>query len=141
MIVDAVLDVMRPFLAARKTLVDVGAGDGRRAAVLAAELDWVTVVEPSDELCAGIPDVPNMTVIASTWEDAEVQPADLVLCAGVLPSVDDVAAFVRKLEAAATERVFVTVAGDVEALLAGLGVAHELAGGGRVAHWRPGART
>jgi 16S rRNA A1518/A1519 N6-dimethyltransferase RsmA/KsgA/DIM1 with predicted DNA glycosylase/AP lyase activity len=138
-IADGVMDALRPFLGPRKTLIDVGAGDGRRAAALAAELDWVTAVEPSDELRARIPDSGNMTVIAARWEDADVQAADLVVCAGAAGGAADPAAFVAKLEEAATERVFVTLDRGVADVLAALGVRFEMEGG--VAHWRPGARA
>jgi NAD(P)H-hydrate repair Nnr-like enzyme with NAD(P)H-hydrate dehydratase domain len=136
-VTDPVLDALRPYLAPHKTLIDVGAGTGARAATLAAELDWVTVVEPATELRELIPDAANMTVIASSWEDAEVQPADLVLCGFALDAVAEPASFLEKLERAATERVFVTVAGGLLDVLASLGVRAEVAGG--VAHWRPRA--
>ena len=49
----------------------------------------------------------NMTVVASTWEDAEVAPADLVICCHVLYGVADPVPFIAKLEKSAHERVFV----------------------------------
>jgi precorrin-6B methylase 2 len=137
-VTDPVLDVVAPFLAPHKTLIDVGAGSGEMAAALAARLDWVTAVEPSAELRELIPDVDNMTVIASSWEDAEVQPADLVLCLGV-PGSAEAVPFVEKLERAATERVFVRGGDGLPALLRGMGVTATVAG--EVAHWRPGERA
>jgi hypothetical protein len=49
----------------------------------------------------------NMTVVASTWEDAVVAPADLVICCHVLYGVAEPAPFIAKLERSARERVFV----------------------------------
>ena len=66
-----------PICPPRKTLIDVGAGAGRHAVPLAERLEWVTAVEPSEGMRAQIPHRDNMTVVASTWEDAEVAPADL----------------------------------------------------------------
>lgn len=94
-------------LAPHKTLVDVGAGSGRHAAPLADRLDWVTAVEPSQAMRELIPDRPNMTVVAAAWEDAEVAPADLVLCSHVLYGIAEPVPFLEKMESAARERVFV----------------------------------
>jgi SAM-dependent methyltransferase len=104
---EPLLRVLEPWLGPRKTLIDVGAGTGRHAVPLAARLDWVTAVEPSDAMRALIPPLENMTVIASSWEDAEVAPADLVICSHVLYAVAEPVPFIAKLEAAAKERVFV----------------------------------
>jgi SAM-dependent methyltransferase len=105
--VDEFLMVLDPYTSSSKTLIDVGAGAGRHAAPLAERLEWVTAVEPSEGMRSRIPVKGNMTVVASTWEDAEVAQADLVICCHVLYGVADAPAFIAKLEAAATERVFI----------------------------------
>jgi len=105
--VDEFLDVVGPYVSPRKTLIDAGAGAGRHAMPLAERLEWVTAVEPSEGMRAQIPPRDNMTVIASTWEDAEVAPADLVICCHVLYGVADPVPFITKLDRAARERVFV----------------------------------
>ena len=104
---DQFLDVLAPYLSPRKTLIDAGAGAGRHAVPLAARLEWVTAVEPSEGMRAQLPALPNLTVVASSWEDADVAPADLVICSHVLYGVEDVVPFVEKLERSARERVFV----------------------------------
>lgn len=104
---DLFLQFLEPWLSPGKTALDVGAGTGRQAGPLAERLEWVTAVEPSDGMRALIPPRDNMTVIASTWEDAEPQKADLVICSHVLYGVADVVPFLAKLEAHARERVFV----------------------------------
>lgn len=101
------LQVLEPYLSPRKTLIDVGAGTGRHVAALADRLEWVTAVEPSQGMRSHIPSRDNITVVASTWEDAEVAPADLVICSHVLYGIDDPVPFVTKLEQSARERVFV----------------------------------
>lgn len=106
---DPVLKVMAPYLDSRKTAIDAGAGAGRHTIPLAERLDWVTAVEPSEAMRALIPPRDNLTVVAGTWQDAEVAAADLVLCAHVLYFVPDPVPFIEKLDAAARERVFVVM--------------------------------
>ncbi len=104
---DEFLQVIEPYLSPAKTLIDVGAGAGRHAVPLAERLEWVTAVEPSQGMRAQFPPRDNMTVIASSWEDAEVAPADLVICSHVLYGVAEPVPFIEKMNRAARERVFV----------------------------------
>jgi 2-polyprenyl-3-methyl-5-hydroxy-6-metoxy-1,4-benzoquinol methylase len=103
---DFFLDVVAPYLSPRKTLIDVGAGAGRHAVPLAERVEWVTAVEPSEGMRAQIPHRDNMTVVASTWEDAVVATADLVICCHVLYGVADPEPFITKLDRSARERVW-----------------------------------
>jgi Methyltransferase domain len=105
--VDEFLEVLAPFLSPRKTLIDVGAGAGRHVVPLASRLEWVTAVEPSEGMRSHIPPLDNLTVVASTWEDAEVAAADLVMCSHVMYGVADPVAFIEKMNRHARERVFV----------------------------------
>jgi SAM-dependent methyltransferase len=104
---DQFLDVVYPYVSPHKTLIDVGAGAGRHAVPLAERVEWVTAVEPSDGMRAQMPSLSNMTVIASAWEDAEVVPADVVICCHVLYGVSEVVPFVEKIEHSAREHVFI----------------------------------
>jgi hypothetical protein len=104
---DDFLTVMEPFLSPRKTLIDAGAGAGRHAVPLSNRLEWVTAVEPSEGMRAMIPPKDNMTIVASSWEDAEVAPADLVISNHVLYGIADPVAFIEKLNRSARERVFI----------------------------------
>jgi len=104
---DSFLGVLEPYLSPRKTLIDVGAGAGRHAVPLAERLEWVTAVEPSEGMRAQIPHRDNITVVASTWLDADVAPADFVICCHVLYGIEDPVPFIEKLQASARERVFV----------------------------------
>lgn len=106
---DWFVEFVEPWLRPTATLIDVGAGTGRYAGPLAARLEWVTAVEPSQAMREHIPPADNMTVIASTWEDAEPAPADLVICMHVLYPIAEPAPFIEKLERAARERVFVVM--------------------------------
>jgi SAM-dependent methyltransferase len=104
---DEFLDVLEPHLSSRKTLIDVGAGAGRHALPLADRLEWVTAVEPSEGMRAQIPPLDNMTVVASTWEDAAVAPADLLICCHVMYGVEEPVPFIAKMERSARERIFI----------------------------------
>ena len=104
---DEFLKVIDPYLSPVKTLIDAGAGTGRHAVPLSGRLEWVTAVEPSEGMRSMIAATSNMTIVASTWEDAEVAPADLVICSHVLYGVSDIEPFIAKLERSARERVFI----------------------------------
>ncbi len=106
---DWFVDYLEPWLRPATTVIDVGAGTGRHATPLAARVDWVTAVEPSPAMRAHIPPAGNMTVIGSTWEDAEPARADLVICVHVLYPVADPVPFIEKLERSARERVFLVM--------------------------------
>jgi len=104
---DEFLKMLEPYLSPRKTLIDAGAGTGRHAVPLSERLEWVTAVEPSDGMRSKIPQRDNMTIVASTWEDAVVAPADLVICSHVLYGIADPEPFIGKLDRSARERVFI----------------------------------
>jgi SAM-dependent methyltransferase len=104
---DEFLKIVDPYVSPTRTLIDAGAGTGRHAVPLAERLEWVTAVEPSEGMRSMIPPRDNMTVVASTWQDAVVAPADLVICSHVLYGVADAVPFIAKLDRSARERVFV----------------------------------
>lgn len=99
--------LLEPWIHPSKTLIDVGAGVGRLSAFLADRLRWVKAVEPSEEMRKYIPRKHNLTVIPSPWQAAKPGQANFVICAHVLYSVKNPVPFIEKLEAAATERVFI----------------------------------
>ena len=71
---------------------------------LALSVKKVIAVEPSPSMCrvlrevAAESGVTNVEVVESEWLDAQVPRADLVLCCHVLYTIQDIEAFVRKLE-------------------------------------------
>ena len=104
-----VLDIAGP----DTTVLDVGAGGGRLALPLALRCPHVTAVEPSpsmvEQLCEGADEagISNLSVVQANWEDAEVEPADLVICSHVVYGVVEIDQFVRKLDAHARGEVAV----------------------------------
>ena len=110
---DPLLAAVRDLLSPDQTLLDVGAGAGRYTVALARHVSGVVAVEPSpgmrDALQAMIVKMalPNVTVVPSSWEDADVEPAGVVLAAHVIYRTADIVPFVRKLLAHTRERCLV----------------------------------
>lgn len=109
--VDALLELVRP----EDTVLDVGAGGGRIALPLAEKCRLVIAVEPSGAMRERIAEqvkkwgVKNLKTVAAKWEEAVVEPADVVVCSHVLYTVADPVLFVRKLEAHARRLVAVVM--------------------------------
>ena len=108
---DPLLDRLAQELAPSDSLLDVGAGGGRYALALAMKCSAVTAVEPSASMVAVLRQysmifrLGNVSVVESTWEDAQVDTADVVICVHVLYVARDIVSFLRKLEAHARRRV------------------------------------
>ena len=86
-------------------LLDVGAGAGRLALPLALRCRKVIAVEPSPSMAslllqvAAESSIRNIYLVQGKWDEAEVDLADMVLCAHVVYTVVDIVPFLRKLEA------------------------------------------
>ena len=94
------------------TIIDVGAGRGRYALALAADVRRVMAIDPSRATLALLRRDArrlgrrNVRTVAGTWEEADVEVADVAFSAFVLTLVPDARAFLLKLEAAARRHVF-----------------------------------
>lgn len=106
---DPFLRRLRRVTSPTSTAIDVGAGSGRFAIALAAEIGHVTAVDPSARMLEILEDdardrgVTNLTTVTATWEEARTPPADVAFSAFVLPLVPDAGPFLAKLDAAARE--------------------------------------
>ncbi len=56
-----------------------------------------------------MPRLRNVEIVGCSWQTARVAPADLVICVNVLHGDAEPVPFIEKLEAAATERVFLVM--------------------------------
>ncbi len=96
-------------------VIDVGAGAGRLAIPIAEHCNRVVAVEPSEAMQEQLRNqadawgIDNIQVIESTWEEAEVEPADVIICAHVVYTVEDIAGFIRKLSRNARREVLIIV--------------------------------
>lgn len=112
---DPVLDALLSMVEPSSTALDVGGGAGRLALPMALRCKHVTVVEPSNSMieqlreAASEAEIENYSVTQALWDVAEVDTADLALCAHVLYGVADVEPFIRKLEAHANSLVVALV--------------------------------
>ena len=116
---DPLLELLTRKIASHHTLIDVGAGPGRLALPLALKCKRVVAVEPSSSMGeafleeAALHNISNVSLVRARWEEAQVEPADVVLCSHVLYTVQDIGAFVRKLEALARELVWACSASTI----------------------------
>lgn len=108
---DPFLARARRHVGRRTRVLDVGSGPGRFALALAPRAAHVTAVDPSDKMLAILRrharerGITNVTTVHRGWEDADVTPADVVICSFVLPVIADAGPFVRKLHQHARRRV------------------------------------
>ncbi len=110
-----VLDLILARCAPESTVLDVGAGVGRYALPLARSVRRVVAVEPSagmrgfleEDIRAG--GIKNVSVVPATWLEAEVEPADVVLCSHVVYFMPDIRAFLEKVDRTARSYVFMAV--------------------------------
>jgi SAM-dependent methyltransferase len=109
---DVEVDRLARDMTSATTLLDVGAGAGRFTLPLALRCKHVTAVEPSPSMgenlrqLAAEADITNVTLVARPWDAVEVEPADVVLSAHVIYSIEDIGAFVMKLAAHARKQVY-----------------------------------
>lgn len=108
---DDTVQMLAELITPEETVLDVGAGGGRIAIPLAEYSSHVTAVEPSEGMreqlvgTAEAWEVQNLSVVASTWEEAEGEPHDLVVCAHVVYTVTAIESFIRKLSLSARKSV------------------------------------
>ncbi len=93
------------------TVLDVGGGAGRFALPLALRCQHVTVVEPSPSMGENLrqiateAQIDNVSLVPKRWEEAEAEPADVVLSAHVIYMIEDIRAFVERLVAHARQKL------------------------------------
>jgi FkbM family methyltransferase len=112
---DPLLDFVLAQIEKEDTVVDIGAGGGRWTLPLARKTSTVCAVEPSETMLGllrrniSTTGINNIRIVASTWEEAQVQVHDHVVCSHAMYSSPDLAAFVRKMEDSARKRCYLEI--------------------------------
>ncbi len=112
---DELVDLLLEYVNPDQTVLDVGAGGGRLALPIALKCRSLVAVEPSESMAyvltqqAQESGIENVSVVQAEWQDARVDPADIVLCAHVIYTIQDIGGFLIKLDAHAKKSVLVVV--------------------------------
>ena len=113
---DILLERVKENLSSFDTVLDIGAGTGRWAIPLAKVTSKVTVIEPARAMSdilklnaqkAGVSR--KIELVDSTWEAAETDVCDMVICIHAMYSSPDFTAFVKKMEAHARRSCYMRV--------------------------------
>ncbi len=98
------------------SVVDVGSGSGAASLALVPRVAFITAVDPMEDMLASFAELATATgvgfaAVRGAWPDAaaEVDPADVVLCAHVLYNAQDLRPFVDAMTERARARVVVEV--------------------------------
>jgi 2-polyprenyl-3-methyl-5-hydroxy-6-metoxy-1,4-benzoquinol methylase len=110
--VPAVLERVRGLVQPGASVLDIGAGTGAFGLPLAALASWVTAVDYSPamlhilglKLAAAAPGTDNVRPILARWEDAVLEPHDVVLAANALYRTADLRFALCKLIGLARRR-------------------------------------
>lgn len=109
------LSVLASFVEPDDIVVEVGGGAGRTALPLALSCQNVVNVEPAEgmrvefESLAAEAGITNVTLVASTWEDAPPLSAEIALVVDVTYFVAEIEPFLAKLDATAGRRAIVSI--------------------------------
>lgn len=101
------------------TILDIGAGAGTWAVLLARHAREVTAVEPSPAmretmaLFLAEEGIDNVTIVDGRWPEVDVPVHDHALCAHAMYGCADLPAFVRGMEAAARRTCFLLMRAPV----------------------------
>lgn len=114
LVIDLVADLAGPY----GKVIDVGAGGGRIAIPLSYRISEVIAVEPSEAMQSVLQaeishrGIRNIRIIPTSWENAEIDPAEVVLASHVTYGVQDIEPFLRKMDQKAARRAAVVVFTD-----------------------------
>lgn len=105
---DIILSKMNP----DSTVLDIGAGTGAWAGLLAPHVRHVTAVEPSQSMIAVMREslqeenITNVDIIRGEWPDVSVNVHDYSLCSHAMYGYPDLPAFIRQMETCTRDTCF-----------------------------------
>jgi SAM-dependent methyltransferase len=100
---DSSRDFVMSQLDVNATLLDIGAGTGAWAALLASRARRVTAIEPSPAMIEVMREKlaaegrTNVEIVQGTWPDVVVEPHDFSLCSHAMYGYPDFPAFIRRM--------------------------------------------
>jgi 2-polyprenyl-3-methyl-5-hydroxy-6-metoxy-1,4-benzoquinol methylase len=112
---DPLLDYVLQNLNSRQTFMDIGAGSGRWTIPAAKIVRSATAIEPSDSMLEMLRErisrekLDNISIIQARWEEASIEPHDIIACTHAIYETTDFAAFVRKMEQNARHRCYLVL--------------------------------
>ena len=112
---DPLLDFILQDVENQSTVIDVGAGNGRWAIPIAKKAKDVTAVEPWDSRLnilrqnMATANLRNIHIVQAPWEEALVEPHDIIVCAHTASTNPEFAAFIRKMERHTKKRCYLAV--------------------------------
>jgi SAM-dependent methyltransferase len=112
---DPLLDFVLQNISSRNTFLDIGAGSGRWAIPVAKVAKSVTAVEPSAAMLDILQEnittakLNNIEVVQAHWENAGIEPHDMISCVHAIYESNNLADFVRKMDQYARERCYLVL--------------------------------
>jgi 2-polyprenyl-3-methyl-5-hydroxy-6-metoxy-1,4-benzoquinol methylase len=106
---DSSREFIRSHIDPGTTVLDIGAGTGDWAILLAPRVNHITAVEPSDSMIGVMREslasekISNVSILQGEWPDVSVEPHDYSLCSHAMYASSDLRAFILKM-AACTKR-------------------------------------
>ncbi len=97
------------------TVLEIGAGSGRWTIPLGKIARSVTAIEPSDAMLGMLREnvasakLKNVRIVQSSWEEATIEPHDIVVCSHAMYASPDLGFFVRKMEQCATKTCYLAM--------------------------------
>lgn len=112
---DPLLDFILKEISSSLSVIDIGSGNGRWTVPIARKAKKVIAVEPTKAMqnllreniySAG---VTNVQIIEAAWEEAVIQPEDIIVCAHAMYGSPDLESFVRKMESHARKGCYLAL--------------------------------
>ncbi len=108
-----VFEALDPVITETESLLDVGAGIGALSFPAARRFKRVTALDPSLPMLrvleeeAKLRGIENIRILQGSWDQVELEPQSVILCANVPPVLDNIASFGRRATSLASSLVAV----------------------------------